>query len=1593
LTALRRLLLLVAFLCLPLTAMAQEESDAGFIARQIESALSSSGGRDVRITGFQGALSSTATMTSLTIADAEGIWLRADNLRMNWNRAALLARRIDIRELSAESITILRAPISESSDTPSPEATPFALPQLPVSISIGSLDIGRLVLEAPVIGQEVALSLTGTVGLTNGAVNTNLTASRIDGQDGTFSLIAAYSENSGVLSLVLSIEEAADGIVATLARLPGTPSLRAQIAGSGPIDDYRATLLVATDGATRLTGEATTTATPDDGRTFGLRAQGDITALVLPDYHDFFGPFVRLVLEGRIEGDGTFDLSTLDLASRALTLTGNARVAPDGWPSQITLDGQIAQASGLPVTLPIPGADISVGNVSLDVTYDIADDDAWTGDFRISSLAMPALQLPSLTLAGGGAIVPRRGDTPGRLAANLTYAATGLALTDTALAQAIGQDITGEIRLSRNGDNPFQIGLLTVEGPGIGVEAEGTIAGPAADFLTQTSVRLRAEDASRFAALAGLALGGAADVAIVSSVEPLNGIFDAILTGTTRDLRVGIPQADALLAGDGALTIAAVRDENGTRITGLTINTPALTATASADITSADSRATFDIRLPDAAVALPELPGPAALTGTITRTSAGALTLDAQAQANGVNSGIDVTVAAADAGGAIIGSVTAEIADLSAFADLANRPLAGAAEVMLSGQLAPDLASFDITAFGRTQNLAIGIPQVDALLTGDGALDGRISRTGPGSLSVTDFRVTTDALTATGTADLTPDGGTADLDLRLADIGSVVPVVPGLSGPATVTGTATRNAAGDTTLALDATGPGATARVDGTLSPDFAFAGTVAAQVPDLAPYAALAGQPVSGGVNLTATGRVSPDLTDIDLRLTGTTTNLQSGVAQIDPLLLGTGTVDIDVTGTFPDALTIRSLSVATPGVSLTGEGTFVRGEGIAALTLSIPDIAPVAPGFSGPATLTGVLGRDTTGLYQLEAAVTGPSTTANVTATIKPPEFGNHTDLSITADVGNLATYSGLVGVPLGGSFNGTITGSITPGANAFDLTVNATATNLDPGNPTAARLLRGNGTVAGRVSLGTDARLLVRGLDVRFPNFTITGDIGANRNGGEARIDARLADLALIAPDFSGPATLQGTGTLDATGNWRVQADATGPGGTNARVNGTIAPGLNLNLTATGSAPLGLANVFIDPNRIEGTAAFDLRIQGRPALDAVSGNVTIRDAILVLPGAQQSLAGIGGTVSLGSGSARVDISGSPELGGRVTATGTVGLAAPFTAALDVTGSGIVLRDPNLYDTTVDARIRVSGPLTGGALIAGRVDVGPTEIRVPTSPLGFGGGRPVVEHRQPSAPVVETLARAGLTTAGVPPGDTARGGSGSFILDILISAPGRVFIRGRGLDVELGGEIAIRGSTAAPIPTGAFRLIRGRLDILQQRFILTEGTIDLRGGFVPIIRLVAGTTTRTGIDAIIIIEGEVSEPTLTVSSIPELPQDEVLAQLLFGRNLSSITPLQAIQLASAVATLAGRGGGGIIEGFRDQLGIDSFDVTTDNQGNAAVQAGIYLTDKLYTEAIVSSDETEINLNFDVSRDVTVRGSVTSEGDTAVGIYFERDY
>jgi translocation and assembly module TamB len=93
-------------------------------------------------------------------------------------------------------------------------------------------------------------------------------------------------------------------------------------------------------------------------------------------------------------------------------------------------------------------------------------------------------------------------------------------------------------------------------------------------------------------------------------------------------------------------------------------------------------------------------------------------------------------------------------------------------------------------------------------------------------------------------------------------------------------------------------------------------------------------------------------------------------------------------------------------------------------------------------------------------------------------------------------------------------------------------------------------------------------------------------------------------------------------------------------------------------------------------------------------------------------------------------------------------------------------------------------------------------------------------------------------------------------------------------------------------------------------------------------------------------------------------------------------------------VATLAGKGGVGIVGRLRQGFGLDDLDVQTGAEGGATVRAGKYLSENVYTEVEVDDQgQSQINLNLDVSESVTVRARAGSGGETGLGVFFEKDY
>jgi translocation and assembly module TamB len=338
-----------------------------------------------------------------------------------------------------------------------------------------------------------------------------------------------------------------------------------------------------------------------------------------------------------------------------------------------------------------------------------------------------------------------------------------------------------------------------------------------------------------------------------------------------------------------------------------------------------------------------------------------------------------------------------------------------------------------------------------------------------------------------------------------------------------------------------------------------------------------------------------------------------------------------------------------------------------------------------------------------------------------------------------------------------------------------------------------------------------------------------------------------------------------------------------------------------------------------------------------------------------------------------------------------GPVGLTQPLAADLAISLDGLRLYDPNLYEAFIDGRLTVRGPLAGGALISGALALSGAELRVPESGFDTAGALLNLVHVNEPADVRATRDRAGLL-GGSGTGKSVRGGA-AFGLDLTISAPSRIFLRGRGIDAELGGQLRLLGTTLAIVPSGSFNLIRGRLDILGKRLVLSQADLTLSGSFVPVLQI-AASTESDGVVSAVKIDGAANDPLVSFTSIPDLPQEEVLARLLFGRALDTISPLQAAQLANAVAVLAGRGGEGLVNRLRRGFGLDDLDVATAEDGSTALTAGKYIAENVYTEVeIGQGGKTSVNLNLDLRQGVTVKAGVDGSGETGIGIFIERDY
>lgn len=234
---------------------------------------------------------------------------------------------------------------------------------------------------------------------------------------------------------------------------------------------------------------------------------------------------------------------------------------------------------------------------------------------------------------------------------------------------------------------------------------------------------------------------------------------------------------------------------------------------------------------------------------------------------------------------------------------------------------------------------------------------------------------------------------------------------------------------------------------------------------------------------------------------------------------------------------------------------------------------------------------------------------------------------------------------------------------------------------------------------------------------------------------------------------------------------------------------------------------------------------------------------------------------------------------------------------------------------------------------------------------------------------------------------------------LDIKLIANDKVYVSGMGLESEWSADLRITGTSDAPKISGQIDVIRGTLGFAGRSFELEDGRLNFSGNDAtnPAIRLTASSEID-GITTRVQVNGSGNNPRITFSSTPNLPQDEIMARILFGNSVGELSAIQAVQLAASLNGLRGGSGGlnplGVLQ---SATGVDRLRLLGPDEQNGrgtAVAVGQYISNDIYVEIVTDArGYTASQIEISLTPVLSVLGQISSFGQSNLNVRYRKDY
>jgi len=348
-----------------------------------------------------------------------------------------------------------------------------------------------------------------------------------------------------------------------------------------------------------------------------------------------------------------------------------------------------------------------------------------------------------------------------------------------------------------------------------------------------------------------------------------------------------------------------------------------------------------------------------------------------------------------------------------------------------------------------------------------------------------------------------------------------------------------------------------------------------------------------------------------------------------------------------------------------------------------------------------------------------------------------------------------------------------------------------------------------------------------------------------------------------------------------------------------------------------------------------------------------------------------------------------------GTISATGTFDAwSSGMPLDIVVTANNARPIASDLLTATISGSARLNGKFQSDMLLKGAITVPRAEINLPQS----------------FPPEVRTL---NVRNRGLQQSGTV-GFGGALGLDLSVRTTGPMTLRGRGIDADLGGTLNIGGTARSPRITGGFEMRRGTLTLAGQTLNFATGKMTfngtgVRGRLDPALDFRASQTSG-GVTATLAVEGYASSPRISLSSSPSLPQDEIVARLLFQQSATSLSPWQLAQGAQAIAGMAGLSSGfSPMATLRGGLGLDRLSVGggTGSGDGTTIDAGKYISRNVYVGARQGvSGGTRAQVQVDLTANLKAQATISSGADaratqgtaaqdrgSSIGLSYQFDY